>query len=853
MNRNRYVQENTARMEKILKTSATSGLSEEEAAKRLKANGRNRTVAKRTPAVLSFLTAIICSGSLPLFLLAFLIAYPRLGEDVLFSATLYLVFLAVLLLLFVLRERLLCVHESSLLPYVRVMRGGRERTVSPECLVTGDLLLLSPGDVLYTYAHVVTDDEIEAVCERDGKHKVFIKHGGDCFEECEEAFNLLCPGDKLRGGGGRAFVTEKCDPASGIELFAAETLKSRGKMCRRVTRITYFLAFLMLFCGFLKACIVANTKAYGFLSESLLLSVILISTASTAFYPLFFDLLFLIRNRRGARTVGASFASAEIMETVAGVDALVLPTRAMFSKSGYDVRYFETASGRRFTEKMRGGAELALIADALCATREKCPLDLKENAVLRFSAKHSSRTRRITLSARSVEGSTVLSSYRDLGEGRSFSLVYGDALSLISSLSYAIEEGKARRFDAGAQSVLADRVSELEKDGYHVYLFAEAQAVNAQAGMPASVTDLKLLGFFALRRMTDALAAQTLSELEEAGKKVLFLHDGESAEWLSREIPALRGVPILDGESEKFREGMACFAKDELLTLCIGIRLSPKQRAQVVAALEAAGRTVAVAGTSFEDHRMMYDATVSVVPPQEDERQVPPLLAECSAVRAKEHISSYAGSVKNAAQMLSAFDIFTAALCASLIGRAIILLLGVIFGNTFLTSGYYALIGIVFDLLALFCFALADNRRSPFGGKVGVLYEGERSISLFVGFIAGSVMIGLFASLVRALQFMPESFVFLSFLLMLNVGIWYFSVLASSAAVRLYSVVSVLLTVIFFLLHSVTNGRIGFPFDLQLVFWALIPVVVMIALGKGLEMYFMQKNNFKVGDKNERM
>jgi hypothetical protein len=179
---------------------------------------------------------------------------------------------------------------------------------------------------------------------------------------------------------------------------------------------------------------------------------------------------------------------------------------------------------------------------------------------------------------------------------------------------------------------------------------------------------------------------------------------------------------------------------------------------------------------------MMYDATVSVVPPQEDERQVPPLLAECSAVRAKEHISSYAGSVKNAAQMLSAFDIFTAALCASLIGRAIILLLGVIFGNTFLTSGYYALIGIVFDLLALFCFALADNRRSPFGGKVGVLDEGERSISLFVGFIAGSVMIGLFASLVRALQFMPESFVFLSFLLMLNVGIWYFSVLASSAA-----------------------------------------------------------------------
>ena len=114
-------------------------------------------------------------------------------------------------------------------------------------------------------------------------------------------------------------------------------------------------------------------------------------------------------------------------------------------------------------------------------------------------------------------------------------------------------------------------------------------------------------------------------------------------------------------------------------------------------------------------------------------------------------------------------------------------------------------------------------------------------------------MIGLFASFMRALRFMPESFVFLSFLLMLNVGIWYFSVLASSTAVRLYSFVSVALSVVLFLLHSLTNGKIGFPFDLQLIFWALLPVVLMIALGKGLEMYFIQKNNFKLGDKNERM
>ena len=189
------------------------------------------------------------------------------------------------------------------------------------------------------------------------------------------------------------------------------------------------------------------------------------------------------------------------------------------------------------------------------------------------------------------------------------------------------------------------------------------------------------------------------------------------------------------------------------------------------------------------------------------------------------------------------------ALCASLLGRAVILFFGALFGNTFLACGYYAFFGVLFDLLALFCFAFAENRRTRFEHRSFVRYESERNTALFVGFVLGSAVTALIASFVGSVRQEPESFVFLSLLLMLNVGIWYFSLFANSVAVRLYSFVSTSVAGVLFLLHSILGDRFGLAFDAGLLFWALVPVVVMVTLGKVLEICLTQGINLKLGDK----
>lgn len=851
MNRERYAQENTFRMAKILKSSAERGLSEKEATARLCEKGINRISQKRESPALAFLRSVIYNGSLPLFLSALLLTAPFLQRDVLFPSVLYFVFLCVLLLLFVLKERLLRIHETALLPYVRVMRDGKVRLVSPESLVEGDLILLSEGDVLYTYAHITTDAEIEVVCDRGGRHRAFVKHGGHCFEDLEEPFNFLAPGDMIRSGQASAFVTGKCEPQP-MDFFSnSETLKARGDMCKAVTRITYFLSFALFAFGFFKACALSDAVSFVFLGECVLLSSVLIATASTAFYPLLFELLFLIRNLRGADKNGNAFATVSDLETVAGVDSFVLSTKSLFSADGYDVRYFETASGRRVTGKMRATPELMLIADALFATKRKCKLAQGEEAVLDFCGQNALSDKILELCAKTSADCVTFSSYHRPGDSRGFSLVWGDAERLIPELLYVAEDGKTRLLEGKRRDAMMDAVCQLKRNGYTIELYAETQTKCVQESMPQTFAELRLLGFFALRRYTDEAALRTLAQLEGSNKKVLFVHDGESVDWIIKEIQGLDGVPVLDGASENFRSGLTYFTKEEHLPICIGVHLSPKQKAQVVAALEATGRSVAVSGTRFDDYRMMYDATVAVAPLQEEAKDTPPLVVDRATVRSRVHASSFVGSVQSAVGMLGAFGIFTVALCASLLGRAIIVLLGALLGNPFLACGYYALFGILFDLLALICFGIAERNDRIRGQGDSLLRANNKNFSLFAGFVAGSVATGLIAAFLKNLHLQPESFVFVSLLLMLNVGLWYFFFRTHASAIGFYSLVSFVSVVSLFLLGTLSGGRYGFDFEPRLIFWALIPVVVMLLVGKVLEFYFIQKINDKVGENNE--
>ena len=88
---------------------------------------------------------------------------------------------------------------------------------------------------------------------------------------------------------------------------------------------------------------------------------------------------------------------------------------------------------------------------------------------------------------------------------------------------------------------------------------------------------------------------------------------------------------------------------------------------------------------------------------------------------------------------------------------------------------------------------------------------------------------------------------------MLNVGTWRFSTARETTAAFLYPFVSCLTVAIVFLLGFFTDGRFGFEFSPDVLFWALFPVVALLTAGRLFEAYLEQKNTFHIGEKNERM
>ncbi len=850
MKREDYAQQNTARMEKILKTSVKEGLSDAEATARLRKNGKNRLVAEGKNPVAQLFGTTVKNGSLPLFLLCLLLSAPLLKIHAALSFCFYLCFLAVFLLLCVLRRRAMRKHANKILPQVSVLRGGRVIRLSPEKLVLGDVILLRRGDILYTHAHIATDEEMTVVCERDGEERAYTKHGGDCFDDSAEPFNTLRPGDLIQDGACRAFVTGKCDTVVDFNPTKSKTAENHGQMCKVTTRIAYAISFLILALGFVRA---VSTKDYAFLAESLLLSSMLIATAAPAFYSVLFDLLFLYKNRSLERKKGGFFLSASEMERVSGVDHYVLSTRSMFPTSKYVARYFETATGKRVTEKMQGTSELALLSQALRATYEKCEMTLTEEAVLRFCAKYATETP-LALYGRTSDERVTLASYRNREDGKKVSLVWGDAEVLLPDVMAVSEGGRVRAAEQRWRETFADSVRSLKKAGFRCILFAETTTRNVPNGMPSRFADMKFLGVFALRRASDEQALRTLERLKDDGKKVFFVHDGDNAEWLRQEIRFFDNVPILDGRSENFKEQLGMFVRDKRAAFCIGVGLSASQKAMVVSALLSTGGRVAAAGAGVDDYRMMCSATLAIAPLQNGDGAVPPITLEAASVRAREHVTSQVETVERSTKLLGAYAVLTAALCALLLGKCMIALAGALLGNIFLSASYFAVLGLSLDLLTFCCFVMVDVGRHRFG-FTGLAWENRQNLTVFVGFLTGTLItaaIALYVAMTPSrFAFTAGSFVFVSFVMMLNAGLWRFSSSGRSAAALLLPIASVLLTAAVFLLGHFTEGRFGFYFYTEMLFWALFPVIALLGTGRLFEAYLKNKYQLNVGEDNE--
>jgi len=846
----KYIQQTASQMEKILRTSATTGLSMSAAEDAQSRYGKNLVFPDTKTSFGSFLKILLKRISFYVMIVALAFAiFAKQYVEAFVCLGIYLLFLGCFFLLYRYRakqKRGLYLTASA---GVRVIREGSVLIVSPEELVVGDLIDLKMGDILYSEAYVVTDAEMEVFCKRESFHETLIKHGGPCFDDMEESFNVLRPGDVIRGGAGRAFVTSLSHTPPTEEKEDSATESTQKRLCRLAVRLSASLTVLSLL-----VAVFLTVRSLNPLSLFALCTAVICAVSPAAWCDLLYDCLFLTVNKRLRSDRQAFFTSMNAVEDMAKANCFLLSTKSVFQSSRYVVRAYESGTGVRIAEKSdESTEELSFISSALLKIHRERSGSAYEKYLLDFCKKHASDVYDLKLGTLVASPDNVdvsIASFQNRKDGRAFSFAAGDPESLLPYMLYVSEGGRVRILDELTRTNMLSAVRKLKKDGHRLIAYAETQTRVSGKTFPFLSRDMKLLGFFVLSELPDRRIADALKWMLETGKKAVFLHNGENPEWITDALPLLKSAPIVDGHSEDFYEEMQAFAGDLNLPFAIGVHLSPEQQSQLAHTLEKAGYQTVAYGTAYADHRLMCAANVAVAPFKERKRESVGVVQESARVFAKEHVAAQIGAVKEAEGLVCSFGVSTAYFCASLLARSVLLLFGAIFGSLLLNPITLAVLSSFIDLLAFWCLyhvkSKAEGGENPESVK-------RRNLGFFLGTLSGAVVIGalsLWISLVP--KAFPFSFTALSvgaLLLMLNVGVLRFASVRYSLSVVLFPLTSLAACALFLLVESIGTA---YPFFVPVFpFWALLPTVILLAVGKCVELGVNRKEQ-KINSKTKQ-
>lgn len=837
---NNYAQQNAAQMEKILRTSATAGLSLSAVNDARERFGKNSVFPKTPTSFGSFLVQLLKRISFYIMILAIVLAVlAHNAAEAYAVGAIYVLFLGFSYILYRYRAKNRRSLYAASSAGVRVIRNGRECHISAEELVVGDLIVLKEGDVLYADAYVVTEKKMQVFCKREQFHETRVKHGGACFEVVDEAFNLLKMGDIVRNGEGRAFVTALSSKAPSFEKEDSLTESTQKKLCRLAVRLSASITVLSLLIAVLLTARDAELFTRVFLCASVICAV-----SPCAWSELLYDCLFLAVNSRMQSKRQALFTSMHAVEDVARADAFLLSTHSVFQGSRYVVRAYENGAGVHVSENAKQGTEeLSLICSALLAIHDKNTLPGYEKYLLSFCKKHADKVSLLKLGTvvTASDGKDIsIASFQNQKDKRSFSFVAGEPEELLPYMLYISENGRVRLLDEQTKKRMLADVRRLKKDGHRLVAYAETQTRISGNNFPFLSQDMKLLGFFVLSELPDSRIADTLKWVCDAGKKAFFFHDGENPNWIVDALPLLKNAPIIDGHAENFNYEVFSYAKDKNLPFAIGIHISAEQQSQIARVLEDEGYQTVAYGAKFSDHRLMCAAAVAIAPIREAGKDSVGIVQESAVMYAKEHIVSQIGAVKEATVLLRSFGVFTAYFCASLLARSALFLFGVIFGRLFLPPVLLALFSSLIDILAFFC--LCHVQSVAEGAEQGNAVR-HRNLGLFIGVLAGTAATGALA-LWMAIEpdFFPftyTAFSFAALLLMLNVGVLRFESVRYSASILLFPLVSLLSCLL--LLHTESIGTAYAYFSPVFPFWVLSPTVVLLAAGKTVEISMGRK------------
>lgn len=597
----------------VLMSTEQPGLSHEQAAARLAADGPNLVAKPRPRRLVTRIAAQLTDPLVALLLVA--AAVTLILRDFTDTAVILLVVTlntAIGVAQQVRADRAIAALDDLTAPAARVVRGGRDETIPAADLVRGDLVRLEAGDI------IPADLELHEAqrCQVDEAALT-----GESLPVSRDAGDELQAGTVLVTGRAVGVVT-RTGPRSALGQIA--TLVARGgggltPLQRRLARLGRILAATAVV-----LCLVVF--AIGVLTGQPLLTMALVAVSLVvAAVPESLPAVVTLALALGARRMARHRAiprNLHAVETLGSVTVLASDKTGTLTEGRMAVRH---AAGQGPAHTVTGAGyepagridpaptpqllELARAA-VLCSDATLAPPDgdrrewtaigdPMEAALVAFAA-------RCGLDPQVIRRETPRLAEHPFDQATrqmtTISRVPGGALTICKGAPETVLAAPV--VDPSAAATLAARAhaEALAAEGLRV--IAVAAAVTPEPGNPSAPTDLAALGVIGIGDPLRAAAAATADSFAGAGIRLILItgdHPATAAAIAGQVGIWHQGDPVASGEHAERADEVRVFA-----------RIRPEQKLDIISALQERGHVVAMTGDGVNDAPALRRADIGV-------------------------------------------------------------------------------------------------------------------------------------------------------------------------------------------------------------------------------------------------
>ena len=496
-------------------------------------------------------------------------------------------------------------------PVVVALRDGLAAELPAGELVTGDVVLLGPGQVVPADCRVVEAsscevDESSLTGESMPVKKSALPVPG---APVAERACMLYEGTTVVAGTARAVVVAVgAQTEAGRSLAGTEKAPPSGVEAR-LARITSLSVPVTVASG---AVVAAMSLAKGCSNQEAVSSGVSLAVAAV---PEGLPLLATTAQLAAARRLsqrGVLVRNPRAIEALGRVDVLCFDKTGTLTEGRIALRRVSDGHTDEALEAL-GPAHRAVLAAALRASPGG-----PSTASLTGLAHPTDRAVVEGAALAGVRATEGLGRWQPIDEvafepARGFHATIGDGPEgRLVSVKGAPEVvlGRCRRWrspegtvelDSRPRRLLQREIKRLAGQGLRVLAVAE-RTVPETAGIDdGGVADLDLVGFIALADSVRPTAAAAISSLRQAGIGVVMITGDHpaTAEAIASELGMLNGTPVVTGTEIDAMDEDELARAVEVTT--VFARATPAHKVRVVAALQRAGRVVAVTGDGAND------------------------------------------------------------------------------------------------------------------------------------------------------------------------------------------------------------------------------------------------------------